>query len=142
MPVPPPSPDTRLPAALDERYGRTPGRLRATRRGAWIAAAAFVVVFAAWVVWGGLDGTASKIEAVDTGFTVIDDHGISVSWQTTLTPGTSASCAVEARNEQHAIVGWEVVDLPASERLTRSFTEELATTELAVTGLIYRCWLT
>jgi hypothetical protein len=32
------------------------------------------------------------------------------------------------------------VKIPASERRTRAFTERVNTTELAVTGLIYRCW--
>jgi len=33
------------------------------------------------------------------------------------------------------------VHLPASERRSVTYTTSLATSERAVTGLIYRCWL-
>ncbi|MCU1638029.1 MAG: hypothetical protein JWL94_676 [Microbacteriaceae bacterium] len=106
----------------------------------WAAAAAFVVVFTAWVVWGGLDGTTASVDAVDTGHKVLDEHGVNVAWRVSLPPGDEARCALQAQNEAHGIVGWKIVEIPASERRTRAFTERVNTTELAVTGLIYRCW--
>jgi hypothetical protein len=39
-------------------------------------------------------------------------------------------------------VGWKVVRLEPSEQRTRHLTEVVRTSEPAVTGLIYRCWLT
>ena len=126
---------------LDERYGRTPSRRRWSRRGAWATAAAFVVIFTAWVIWGGLDGTTASVDAVDTAHEVIDDHTVSVSWRLSVPPGQAAQCALQAQNEAHSIVGWKIVDVPASDRRTRGFDEVVNTTELAVTGLIYRCWL-
>jgi hypothetical protein len=35
-----------------------------------------------------------------------------------------------------------VVDIPPSQKGTRQFRETVNTSEQAVTGLIYRCWLT
>jgi len=49
---------------------------------------------------------------------------------------------VQALNSTFAIVGWVIVDVAASSERTRTFTKTVRTTELAVTGLIYRCWLT
>ena len=52
------------------------------------------------------------------------------------------SCALQAQNSTFAIVGWTIVDVPASDRRVRTLGADVRTTELAVTGLIYRCWLT
>lgn len=127
---------------LDARYGRTPERKRRTRRFAWIGASGFAVAVVAWLIWGGLDGLQTDVEVLDVGYAIVDDGTVSVTSQVTIEPGNAARCAVEAQNEAHAIVGWKVVDVPASDLRTRSITEEVATTELAVTGLINRCWLT
>jgi len=126
---------------LDDRYGRTPGAARRTRWIALGAAVAFIAVFAAWLVWAGLGGTGAQFEAKDTGYEVIDDRTVTVHWSFTIQPGTPARCAVQALNSSFGIVGWKVVEVPASDRITRSITETVLTTELAVTGLIYRCWL-
>ncbi|WP_165069334.1 DUF4307 domain-containing protein [Marisediminicola senii] len=129
-------------SALDARYGRTPERRKWNRRGAWAAAAGFVVVLGAWVIWGGLDGTGSAVSTLDTGFEIIDENAVSVSWQVTLEPGDTAECAIQAQNDAHGVVGWKLVPITASDVRSRTYTEVVNTTEQAVTGLIYRCWLT
>lgn len=137
------SPRTDPPSAdrLDARYGRTSTRRRWNRRGILVTAAAFVVVFGSWVVWGGFDGSSSTIDVVDSAHNVVDDHTVSVTWQLTVNPGTDVRCAVQAQNEVHSIVGWKQLDVPASSLRSRSLTTVVNTTEQAVTGLIYRCWL-
>ncbi len=127
--------------SLDERYGRTAVAKKRNRWLSWGAAASFVIVFTAWVIWGGLDGSADRVGVLDTGYSVIDAKTISVTWQVTVDPGTATACAVQAQNDVHGIVGWKIVELQPSQVRTRSFTESLTTTEQAVTGLIYRCWL-
>ena len=127
---------------LDARYGRTPSGRGRDRRLLWIVAGGFALVLVAWVVWAGLDGSAPQIEARDTRHSIIDEHSVSVTFEVSMPAGSSASCAVEALNENFTIVGWKVVDLPPSELYTRSVTEIIRTTELSNTGLIYRCWLT
>lgn len=130
------------PEELDARYGRTPTAARRTR---WVVAAsavAFVIVFAAWLLWGGLLAPPAQFEAKDTAHQAIDDTAMSVTWQFTSEPGTPARCAVQALNSTFGIVGWKVVDVPPSSQRIREFTDVVRTTELAVTGLIYRCWLT
>jgi hypothetical protein len=127
---------------LDERYGRTSGRRRRDR---WLiisVAAAFVVVFAAWVIWAGLDGSKPTIEAQDTKHAIIDSRTVSVTFEVSMPAGTTASCAVQALNEDFSIVGWKVVDIPASDAYTRSVTETVRTSRQSNTGLISECWAT
>lgn len=127
---------------LDARYGRGPGRTRRTR---WIAIGAgvvFAAVFGAWLWWGGLLEPPALFEARDVGHEIVSESQVSVTWQFTAEPGTEAQCAVQALNSSFGTVGWRVVDVAASDDRTRRFTVLLRTAEPAVTGLIYRCWLT
>lgn len=127
---------------LDARYGRTPG---ARRRGRWFAigaAVAFAAVFGAWLWWAGLLGAPAQLDARDTAHEVLGPDAVSISWQLTAPVGAPTACALQALNESFGIVGWKIVQLPAADVPTQSFTAELLTAEPAVTGLIYRCWLT
>jgi hypothetical protein len=138
----PESPLATESAELAARYGRTPSAKRRTRWAVVASALAFVAVFTAWVVWGGLLSPAAQLETDDIGHTILSDSEVSVSWTVNVEPGTATKCAVQALNSTFAIVGWVVVDVAASSERTRTFTKTVRTTELAVTGLIYRCWLT
>jgi hypothetical protein len=130
-----------LSGALGERYGRTRRRTRRDRVILWSVGAAFVVVFTAWVVWAGLDRSTASIETRDLGYTVVDDHSVTVDFEVSVPTGTPLSCAVQALNTDFTIVGWKVVDLPPSRDYTRTFSETLRTTGPTTQGLIYRCWL-
>lgn len=127
---------------LDERYGRTPDAERRTRRLMIIAGVVFAAVFTAWVVWGGLSGTNAELEVRDLGYANATETSIEVRWEVSVAPGTPVNCAVQALNESFGIVGWRIVELPASPERTRVLVETLRTAEPAVTGLPYRCWLT
>ncbi|RNE63788.1 DUF4307 domain-containing protein [Cryobacterium tepidiphilum] len=131
-----------MSTGLGERYGRTRTRTRRDRVILWSVGAAFVVVFAAWVVWAGLDGSKASIETRDLGYTVVDDHAVSVAFEVSAPTGTPLSCAVQALNTDFTIVGWKVVDLPPSTDYTRTFSETVRTSGRSESGLIYRCWLT
>jgi hypothetical protein len=130
------------PASLDERYGRTPRSATRTRALFIATAAAFVVVFAAWLVWGGLLGAPAQLDVQDTGYTIVDDQRVDVRFAVTSEPNTPISCAVQSLNSTFGVIGWRIVALPLSEDRTRTFVEQVRTSEPAVTGLIYRCWLT
>lgn len=133
--------DIDQPERLQDRYGNTK---TARRRGLVFAvstAIVFVLAFALWVIWAGLDGTSDVFRAQDTAHTVIDEHSVEVRYDISAPPGTELTCALQALNGKFAIVGWKVVDIPASDALTRSFSDTIRTSELASTGLIYRCWL-
>lgn len=130
------------PSDLDARYGRTAGSRLRQRWLFAIVAVAFVAVFGAWVLWAGLDGSKPTVAALDTGFSVLDARTIDVEFEVSTNPGTTTACAVQALSKEFQVVGWKIVELPASDVRTRALSERLTTTDVPVTGLIYRCWLT
>ena len=131
-----------MSSALDARYGRTPGRRRAARGWAIGVALAVAVVIGLWVAWAGLFAPTASVESNTTGFTLVSGSEVEVEYEVSAAPGSAVSCAVEALNEKYAVIGWKVIELPESDQQTRPGTERVRTSEPAVTGLIYRCWLT
>ncbi len=127
---------------LAARYGRKAPRPRRTRLLLITVGAAFVLAFAGWVAWGGLLAGGSDFEVTTQGHSRISDSELTVRWQFTVEPGTPAQCAVEALNGTYGVIGWKIVDVPASEQRSRVLSETVRTTEPASSGLIYRCWLT
>jgi hypothetical protein len=128
--------------ALDARYGRTrPNRTR--DRFLLIAGAvAVAIVLVAWVVWAGLDGSKPSVEATDTGHVLMnDERAVEVSWTLSVPPGNETACIVQALDDDFTVVGWKVVEIPASDRHLREFTETVRVAQEANTGLISQCWL-
>jgi hypothetical protein len=128
-------------AELDDRYGRTPGSARRTRLIFIVAAGAFALVFGAWLIWAGLIGTGAQFQTRDTGYKNVTDNSIDVQFSLTVDAGTPMRCAVQALNSSFSIIGWKIVDIPASETRTRTLVETVRTSERPVTGLIHTCWL-
>ncbi len=126
---------------LASRYGTTRRATRRTRLVATIGAVGVGGVLVAWLWWAGLAQPTAQFQARDLGYTMVDDRNITVSFEITVEPGTSMACAVQALNAQYGIVGWTVVGIPPSELRTRVFEQPLRTSETAVTGLLYRCWV-
>ena len=126
---------------LDERYGRTARSAKSNRTIGVLAGIGFAVVLGAWLWWGGVLETPSQLQYRDIAHTIVDDTEVSVTYEITAAPGTEVSCAVHALNASYGIVGWRIVDIPAGERWTRVFDTTLRTSEPAVTGLLYECWL-
>ena len=143
VPGRPDDPDAPREGGVAERYGRTGARRRRDR---WLlggAAAAFAVVLVAWVVWAGLDGTAPQVEATDLGHRLMnDERAVEVTWRLSVPAGNETACIVQAFNDDFTVVGWKVVEIPASDRPLRTFTETVRVAQEANTGLISRCWLT
>ncbi len=127
---------------IEARYGRSPARRRRTRLIAIVAGAGVLAVVIAWVAWAGLLGPSASLGSRDLGYSLVGEDAIEVRYEVTADAGTSVSCALQALNSTFAIVGWKVIAIPPSEQGTRQFRETLRTSEPAVTGLIYRCWLT
>lgn len=124
---------------LDERYGRTRSPRRRWVIGAAVAVAAIVVGLFVWTT------VANSLDAVDvdtTGFEVVDEHSVILSFQFTAPMGRSVACAIEAQDEEHGVVGWRVVELPASQDHVQAFRETIATTAPATTGFVNACWVT
>lgn len=132
----------RADATLDARYGRTPNRARRDRVILWTGGIVGGLVVLAWLVWAGLGGAWASLSYTDAGHRIHDAYSADVMFRVTTDPGNEVSCAVQVLNERKATVGWRIVELPASEVHSRLITETVRTSELGVSGLIYRCWLT
>jgi Domain of unknown function (DUF4307) len=129
------------PSAIGSRYGRTE---RTRRRDRWllIALGAFiVVVMACWTLWAGLDQVRGSGVSVDTGANrVVDDQHVTVSFTVSADAGASVACAVEAQDVEFTVTGWKIVQLPPSQKTTRSVTTTVRTTQPSVSGTVDSCW--
>jgi hypothetical protein len=124
---------------LDERYGRTSSPRRRWTIGIVIAVAAVLVGLFAWMT---IAGTLDDVDIDTTGFTVEDQRSVTIAFQISVPEGRSVACALEAQDEDHGIVGWKIVEYPASELSARAFRESIPTTAEATTGLVSDCWVT
>jgi hypothetical protein len=129
--------------ALAARYGHTRAHRTRDRLLLIGGAIAFAIVLIAWVVWAGLDGQKPSVEATDTGHRLMNEQrAVEVTWTLSVPPGNETACIVQAFDDNFTVVGWRVVEIPASDRHLRSFTETVRVAREANTGLISRCWLT
>ena len=124
---------------LDERYGRTSSPRRRWTIGIIIAGAAVVVGLFAWMT---VAGTLDDVDIDTTGFTVEDQRSVTLAFQISVPEGRTVACALEAQDEEHGIVGWKIVEYPASDLRARAFRETIPTTAEATTGLVSDCWVT
>ncbi|AZS37312.1 hypothetical protein CVS47_01946 [Microbacterium lemovicicum] len=123
---------------LDERYGRVRTPRQTWTRAIVIAVAAVIIGGFAWIT---VASTLDDVQAEGTAYT-IDDSGVTVSFQISIPAGRSVACALEAQDEEHGVVGFRVVEIPAADQHTRAFRETIPTVAPATTGLVNSCWVT
>lgn len=123
---------------LDERYGR---RGSPARR--WLIAVGLVVALSVIALfgWWTVQGSLQAVDSDTTSFDVVDEHSVTLGFQITAPPGSAVACAIEAQDEDHGVVGWRVVEIPASDLHARAFREVIPTTALATTGFVNSCWV-
>jgi hypothetical protein len=123
---------------LDERYGR---RRSPVRR--WLIAVGLVVALGVIALfgWWTVQGSLQAVDSDTTSFDVADEHSVTLGFQITSAPGSAVACAIEAQDEDHGVVGWRVVEIPASDLHARAFREVIPTTALATTGFVNSCWV-
>jgi hypothetical protein len=124
---------------LDERYGRTSSPRKRWSIGVVVGVAAILVGLFAWMT---VASTLDDVDVDTTGFTVEDARTVTLAFQITAPAGRTVACALEAQDEEHGIVGWKIVQYPASDVRARAFREEIPTTAEATTGLVADCWVT
>jgi len=127
------SPDQQM---LDDRYGRT-----RRRRWPWVLGIAVVVAGVSWYGWGVVQNAVDSVDADTVGFEVNDAHSVTVHFQATVRRGAAIACAVEAQDTEHGVVGFRVVEYPASDDHTRRFDVTIPTVAEATTGLVTSCWI-
>lgn len=124
---------------LDDRYGR-----RGARRGTrfWtIVAAVGVTAAVAVAAWFSFSASATTAEASTTGFELVDERTVTVSFQVSAPAGSSVACILEAQDEEHGVVGWKVVEYAASDDHSQAFRESIPVTAAATTGFVNNCWV-
>lgn len=126
---------------LDRRYGRSRKEKMAGRLAGAFAGAVFAVILGAWLWWGGVLETPAQLQYRDISHEIPSSREVIVNYEVTAVPGTNISCAIQALNESFGIVGWKIEELGPAESWTRVYSTTLRTSEPAVTGLIYECWL-
>jgi len=127
---------------IERRYGRTPQRKRRDR---WLLIGGLIAVLAvvvAWAFWAGWDNDQADLETTDTAYTITDAHHVDISFTINAPAGTPVTCALQALNEDFAIVGWRIVSYPGSVSSVTEPTETIRTIQQSNTGLINTCWLT
>jgi len=126
---------------LDARYGRTPMSKRA-RITAWSASlGGLLVLVLAWVLWANPFNVGDSVEAKDLGHTLVANGDVRVQFQLTAQPGRASACSIQAMDINFTVVGWRVVEYPASNDFVRTMTADVRTVKPAVSGLVAACWL-
>jgi len=123
------------------RYGRTPQAAKRSQFIAYLGGASVAIVLVAWLWWAGVSQPGGQFEARDLGYSIVDERNIVVFFEITVNPQTPMKCAIQSLNAEYGIVGWQVVTIPPSQQRTRVFEQALRTSEMPVTGLLYRCWV-
>ncbi|WP_175985823.1 DUF4307 domain-containing protein [Microbacterium tenebrionis] len=121
---------------LDERYGRT-----RRRRLPWIVGILLVIAVVGVFGWMTFMQSANSVDADDLGFEVADEHSVTVRFQVTGGQGKDVACAIEALDEEFGIVGWKIVEIPASEEHLQQLSTTVPTVAEATTGLVNSCWV-
>lgn len=129
--------EARVRAELDDRYGRT----RRGPRWGWIVFGTIVVAAVGYFGWTTVSQSMDAVDTDTTGFQLVDEHSVTVQFQVTLRQGEAVTCALEAQDAEHGIVGWRVVQYPPDPAHTRSFSETIPTVAEATTGLVTSCWI-
>lgn len=128
-----------MTSALDERYG-TQRSARRDRLGYIVGATLLVVVIGFWAFTTFGPDAQAQVSTSVVNFRVAE-HGqaIEVDYVVTAQPGTSLACTIEATSAQSAVVGWVVVELPAAQLATQSYTEVVSTVQPATTVVVEDC---
>ncbi|GAA1963514.1 DUF4307 domain-containing protein [Microbacterium aquimaris] len=127
------------PDELDDRYGRTPSRRR--RLVATLAIGVGAVAAGA-IAWGAVSNVLDDVDVETVAFDVVDEHSVSLSFQVAAPAGRDIACALEARDPDHGVVGWKIVEYPASTQHTIAVREVIPTLAEATTGFVNSCWVT
>ncbi|WP_022918552.1 DUF4307 domain-containing protein [Ruania albidiflava] len=134
------TPSDRTAQVLAERYG-APVPARRRRRALWFTAGGLAAVGVAALVMIGIgffepDATASQV-----GFDVVDDSRVHVIFDVTKPEEATATCTLEALTEGYGQAGIVDVTIGPQDRHTTRISADIATTELATTGVIRECRL-
>lgn len=105
----------------------------------WVIGSIGVAAGTAMAIWFGLSATVGLPSWQTTGYKVIDDQSVRVSFQVNSPDGKALTCTVTALARDFSAVGSRDVPIPASTREQTQQTVTLRTTSRAVTGEVKTC---
>lgn len=121
---------------LDERYGRT-----RRRPVLWVVGIIVAIAVVAVAGWMTVAQSMNSVDTDDLGYEVVDEHSVTLRFQVTGGQGKDVACALEALDEEFGIVGWKIVEIPASDAHMQQLSETIPTVAEATTGLVNSCWV-
>jgi hypothetical protein len=130
------------PSKLDGRYGRQAHTTGSRRRNIILASVAGLAIVLGWFIWANPVHIGGVASGEVTSQTIVDEHHVSLTFTVTAEANRTVACALKAQDLGFNIVGWKVVEFPASDQPNRSFTSQVITIRRAVNGLVADCWLT
>ncbi len=125
---------------LVERYGVPPSPRR-RRRALWLTAGGTGALGVAALVMIGIGFFEPDAAASQVGFDVVDDSRVQVIFDVTKPEDATAVCTLEALTEGYGQAGILDVRIGPQEHHTTRITVDIATTELATTGVVRECHL-
>lgn len=133
-PQPSPGAPLRPPAG---RYGPEPTALRRRLAVGGIVLVALVGVAITLVI--GLRSANEPVRFQDVGFSVVGPERVDVTFEVYMDPGTTAVCTLDALSESYAQVGTVDVTVGPVDVSEARYTVQVATSELATTGIVHSC---
>ena len=127
--------------SLQERYGNQGQRRVRDRWIAIVGVAVVVIGVTTAVTIGGIGLRSTDISVTDLSQRMTSPNSMELEFAVTAAPGERVACAIEARSESHAPIGYRVLDLPPSAERNRTLTTELVTTGVPVHIQTKKCWI-
>lgn len=125
---------------MAERYG-APTPVRRRRRALWLTAGSLGVLGIATLVWISVQFFEPEATSEQVGFDVVDETQVQVIVDVSKPNDATATCTLEALNEGYGQVGITDVTVGPQDQRTTRLTVDIATTELATTGVVRECTL-
>ncbi|MDN4474087.1 DUF4307 domain-containing protein [Demequina zhanjiangensis] len=110
-----------------------------SRRGWILAIAGVLALVAAVSVYAVASNQAEPVRFRDVGFSVVDQHEITATFDVFLYADGVASCTVRALNSSYGEVGVVTVDVDSVDGSEQRIDTSIATTEEAVTASVHSC---
>jgi len=119
------------------RYGPEPTPRRRRLAVAGIVLVALVGIAVTLAI--GLRSANEPVRYKDFGFDVVSPERVDVTFEVYMDAGTTAVCTLDALNESYAQVGTVDVTIGPVDVAEARYTVEVATSELATTGIVQSC---
>ena len=133
-------------STVDQRYGaRRPGPGgRLSRRSGSLLAVLALLLATAFIAWA-VAGQSSAPTVQEVSFDVSAPDRASLDFELTKDQDQTVRCAIQALNDQHAIVGWTEITVgkvPEAQRTGRTSAHhvQLRTTSASHTVTVDSCW--